>query len=108
MKNYFNQEIEKAVHAIVANVHPQKIYLFGSVAEGRENGGSDLDLCIIVPLKGMRKIDMMRQIRRVLSDAVQVPLDLLVYEDDEFTQRATFPATIEHKIAQEGSVLYEH
>ena len=44
-------ELEKIVHSIEINYHPEKIILYGSMAAGREIEGSDIDILAVVSEK---------------------------------------------------------
>lgn len=98
--------LENAVIAIRNSVNPKKIYLFGSYADNTYTEESDLDLCIVTSLQGLRKIDVLRKIRKAMVQDVDMPIDLLVYDDDDFKERSILTTTMEHKIAQEGVLLY--
>jgi len=98
--------LKEAVLAIQSSVSPQKIYLFGSYADGTFTEDSDLDLCIITSLEGLRKLDVLRKIRQAIVRYVDMPVDLLVYDKDEFQERAMLTTTIEHKIASKGVLVY--
>jgi len=101
-----NETLNRIVTSIQNNVAVQKIYLFGSYADDTYTDESDLDLCIITSLDGMRKIDVLRQIRKAILRDVDMPIDLLIYEQDEFEQRSSLTTTMEHKIAREGVLLH--
>ena len=99
-------EIDKAVRAIKNSIQPQKIYLFGSHAAGSATPGSDIDLCVVTSLHGMRKIEALRKMRRAMMNDVNSPIDLLVYDNADFAARSALPTTMEYKIASVGKVLY--
>ena len=71
-------EIDKAVRAIKNSVEPQKIFLFGSHAAGSATQDSDIDLCVVTSLQGMRKIEALRKMRRAMMNEVNLPVDLLI------------------------------
>ncbi len=99
-------EIDKAVRAIKSSIQPQKIYLFGSHAAGSATQDSDIDLCVVTSLQGMRKIEALRKMRRAMINDVNLPVDLLVYDNADFAARSALPTTMEYKIASAGRVLY--
>ena len=99
-------EIDKAVRAIKSSIQPQKIYLFGSHAAGSATQDSDIDLCVVTSPQGMRKIEALRKMRRAMMNDVNLPVDLLVYDNADFAARAELPTTMEYKIASAGRVLY--
>ena len=100
-------EIENAVRAIARSMNPRIIYLFGSHANGMASQESDIDLCVVASLGEMRKIDALRIMRRAMLTEVNLPVDLLVYDDADFAIRSALSSTMEHKIVADGAVLYE-
>ncbi|NMC32292.1 MAG: nucleotidyltransferase domain-containing protein [Veillonellaceae bacterium] len=99
-------EIDKAVCAIKNSIQTQKIYLFGSHAAESATQDSDIDLCVIASLQGMRKIEALRKMRRAMMNEVNSPIDLLVYDNADFAARSALPTTLEYKIVSSGRVLY--
>lgn len=85
----------------------KQIFLFGSQSNGQFADDSDIDVCVITNLHNKRKIDVLREIRRELLNRVASPLDILVYSEEEFAERARLGNTLEHKIMNEGVKLYE-
>lgn len=100
-----NVEINNLVHQIIHEFPAKEIFLFGSYAAGNAREESDIDLCIITDQEA-RKIDLLRQVRRVIAPVVTKPVDLLVYNEDEFYERAGLNTTLEHKIKNEGIKIY--
>ncbi|MCC5468291.1 nucleotidyltransferase domain-containing protein [Pelosinus baikalensis] len=100
------ETLENIIIAIQNSVDTPRIYLFGSYADNTYTDESDLDLCVITSLQGLRKIDILRKIRKAMIQGVDMPIDLLVYDDSEFNERAMLTTTMEHKIANEGVLLY--
>ncbi len=101
------KQIRKLAQTITKNYDARKIFLFGSYAYGKPTSSSDLDICIITNLKNRRKIDVIRDIRKELSSFLLFPLDILLYEEKEFNERASFKNTLEHKISESGILLNE-
>jgi predicted nucleotidyltransferase len=102
MKDNTKQDIDKIVERLVMLVNPEKIIIFGSVANNLEHSESDIDLCVIMNMGNNRKIDIIRQIRRNIIEIIDRPLDILVYDRVEFETRAQIVSTFEHKILKEG------
>lgn len=104
-----NHEIEKEVQKIVENVNrnikAEKIFLFGSYAYGTPNQNSDIDICIITE-DNKRKIDIMRTLRKALFKEINHPLDILVYKNNEFNERAGYTDSIEKIIKEKGVPIY--
>ena len=57
-------------------------------------------------MKGKRKIDIMREIRREILPFVSSPVDILIYDEKEFDERAELRNTLEYKISHEGMLIY--
>ena len=57
-------------------------------------------------MKGKRKIDIMREIRREILPFVSSPVDILIYDEKKFDERAELRNTLEYKISHEGMLIY--
>ncbi len=97
------------VRAIVQEVGPRRIYLFGSCAQGSYTAGSDIDLLVVEDQKfgpGRTRWSELKRIRKALKP-FRIPKDILVYSRDEFE---TWVDSINHIVAhavREGKLLYE-
>ena len=98
-------QISELADNISRKFNTKKIFVFGSYAYGKPNSNSDLDLCIVTDLGMKRKIDLLRDIRREITLSVQYPIDVLLYDDKEFTERAIHRNTLEHKIVKQGILI---
>ncbi len=99
------QILDEAVRRLVAEFNPQRIVLFGSHAWGEPDADSDLDLLVIVPESTERPIERARRARRCLR-GIGVPLDVLVKTQEEYEYFRPVAASLEHRIAEQGEVLY--
>ena len=100
-----NQLINDMKDAIVREIHPEKIILFGSWATGQANEQSDVDFLVIEqqPFGTNRcRRNEAARIWRCLS-SFRVPKDILVYARDELDQS---PLAVRQAL-KEGKVLYE-
>ena len=101
--------IHRFVRDVAARFQPEKIILFGSYARGEAGPSSDLDLLIVErgPLgQGRTRRSEIKRLRRALWD-FRVPIDILVYTEDEVTASQQ---SVNHVIAhslREGRILYE-
>ena len=101
--------LREIVAAAVRPVDPERIILFGSYARGEAGPSSDLDLLIVErgPLgQGRTRRSEIKRLRRALWD-FRVPIDILVYTEDEVT---AWQQSVNHVIAhslREGRILYE-
>jgi uncharacterized protein len=99
-------ELDNLLNEIRTLANINTIYLFGSYAYGNPNEDSDLDICIITDDKNTRKIDIIRKVRKAIAEVVTMPVDLIVYYNDEFVERANLNCTMEHQIAFDGVKIY--
>jgi hypothetical protein len=120
--NYFirgviriNEEVQKELDLLVQKKKirettvssVQKSSFWLSCIYGTPNEDSDFDLCIVVEGVGERKREVINRINWGIYDVMETPVDILVYEPEEFQERASRTVTMEHKIALEGKILYE-
>lgn len=99
------EQINELAHTIRERFAVKRIILFGSQAHGQTDSDSDIDLCVVADLKDKRKLDLMREIRREARSVISSALDILVYDETEFADRAHLKTTLEHKISTEGEAL---
>ncbi len=97
------------VQAIVREVDPERIYLFGSRARGNARADSDVDLLIVERESFGPQHSRFQEINRVyrVLSSFRVPKDILLYSDDEF---AKWRSSINHVVGRcnrEGKLLYE-
>ncbi len=105
MGTRIDQSVARMVRQIVRRFSPDKVILFGSHAVGLARPGSDVDLLVVMRVKGS-KAKQELQIRKALrSDGV--PKDVVVTTPEEFAWRRHIPGTIERPAAREGRILYE-
>jgi len=97
--------LDEIVRRLVAEFQPEKIVLFGSHAWGQPDADSDLDLLVIVPESDERPIQRDWRARRCLGK-VPHPIDVIVKTRREFEYFRPVVASLEHRIAEEGKVLY--
>ncbi len=101
-----SEQIEVLKNTLKKKFAVKQILVFGSHAYGVPDEESDIDLCVITNLDDRRKIDIIREIRRELIDLISNPLDILVYSEKEFKERAGLSSTLEHKILTNGIKVY--
>ncbi len=100
-----NRSLKQIVSALVKQYEPEKIILFGSLAQGKTGEWSDLDLVIIkdTPLPFTQ-----RSKEVALLCPVWVGVDYLVYTPDEFAEMiAEQNPFILNEVLQKGKILYE-
>jgi len=103
----YQNEIDTVIKLIVDSGYVSKIILFGSLARGNEMKDSDIDLCVLTPIKDKHPADITIDLRMQLYGIQKIPMDIFTYNQDEFARHAERPASFEREIAEHGVVLYE-
>jgi len=99
------KELKIIVDTIVEKCNPEKIILFGSMADGKPTAWSDIDLVIIMDTD-LRYIDRLLYISKMAK--CDVPVDFFVYTPEEerrFIETNNLFYTKE--VIEKGKVLYE-
>ena len=97
--------LAEIVRRVVAELRPERVYLFGSRARGDGDAESDYDLLIVVD----RRVGPGREMERRANVALRgigEPVDVVILTSDYFAwmlgAAASLPATVE----REGRLLY--
>lgn len=98
------EELSRIVTILIEKYQPEKIILFGSLAEGRIHEWSDIDL-FIVKETDKRPIDRVLEVARVVQP--RVGIDLFVYTPSEVKTLLEENVSFVRDILQTGKVLYE-
>ena len=98
------RDIKRVCTQIAREFRPQRIILFGSYAYGRPTLDSDVDLLVIMPLKG-RATEQAVEISRRLEH--RFPIDLLVRSPEEVRQRLAWNDFFLREATEKGVVMYE-
>ena len=98
------QTIRGLSKQIVAQFHPEKIFLFGSYAHGTMTADSDVDMMVLMhtPLRNRQQA---AEIARALH--YHFGLDLMVRTPEQFQTRFELGDPFVRDIVQNGKVLYE-
>ncbi len=99
-------ELKILISAITEYSVPKKIVLFGSRAQGRARLDSDFDLCILYDRIPKRKLEVLQDLYRTVFCLGGHPVDLVVYQECQFEERASRKGTFESVIQAEGEVVY--
>lgn len=100
-----SEKIDSIVERIVETVHPDRIYLFGSQANGTARADSDIDLLIIADMEGPRR-QRNFQIRR-LFPMRDFAIDVFVLRPEEFERQMRLINSISYVVSKAGKILYE-
>jgi len=98
------KDIKRVCAQIARGFHPQRIILFGSYAYGKPTPDSDVDLLVIMPLKG-RTTDKAVEISSRLEH--RFPIDLLVRSPEEVRQRLEWNDFFLREVTEKGVVMYD-
>ena len=98
--------IDTAIERLVAEFHPEQIWLFGSYAWGEPTRDSDLDFAIIVPTSDVSPLKRAQRAHGCLA-GLDMPNDVLVKTRAEFDRFRNVKPSLTFKIANEGSLLFE-
>lgn len=98
------QELERYVALLKEHIHPERIVLFGSLADDTIHAWSDIDL-VVVQESDQRFLDRIKAVMRLLQPRVGV--DILVYTPAEFARLAQERPFVRDEILVKGKVLYE-
>lgn len=103
-KFLLEENVRRLVDILRLKYSPEKIILFGSLATGRINETSDLDMLVI---KKTRK-NFFRRLREIadLCD-LNVGADILVYTPKEFEEESRNNPFFKEEIIKKGKVIYE-
>jgi len=106
MNQNVKTELDKIVSTLVETGIVTKIILFGSYAKGEETPNSDIDLCVLTPIKPKSNVELIADFRRSVWGIRKMPLDLLAYNQEHFYFHAKRPTSLEYEIAKTGVMLY--
>lgn len=108
LKKKYQKETAKLVK-ILKQYQPEKIILFGSVAQDTMRPDSDVDLCLIKKFKGAA-VDQKRLVSRLLWDndyQYEVEPEFHVYKSADFNRELKHGHPFIEKIFHTGRILYE-
>jgi len=97
--------LAEIVRRLVAEIQPERIYLFGSRARGEAGPESDYDLLVVVRERVGPGREMERRANAALA-GLDVPIDVVILTSADFAwmlgAAASLPATVE----REGQLVY--
>ena len=99
-------EIQQLVKEIAEGYQPEKIYLFGSYANGVPDYDSDIDLLIIKETDKRRK-DRTIELLRSLKSYPETGVDFIIYTPQELLAVQDSVVNIAKEAVNTGKLLYE-
>ena len=98
------RQIRAYAAEIAREFRPRRIILFGSYAYGKPTRDSDVDLLVIMPLKG-------RGVTKAIEISLKAPApfacDLLVRSPQKIRQRLAWGDCFIQEVLSKGKILYE-
>ncbi len=104
--NEINDKMNFFIKKIDSLYKINEVYIFGSYAYGTPNHDSDIDICIITEEDNQKIREMLKNIRKLSIDLVNRPLDILIYNKEQFEKRSVNESTIEYIISKKGIKVY--
>ena len=104
---YDYSAVDVVVDAIVGDLSPKMIFLFGSVARGTADGDSDMDLMVVMDTdeKHTRRssdVQMALWRRKIVVDA-----DIIVVTPEEYEENKENEHSFIHEIVSTGKIVFE-
>lgn len=90
---------------LVATLHPERVYVFGSQARGDARLDSDIDLLVVVPVAD-QPAHRLAQLAYHSAAPHSLDLDILVMPHEEFEWRSRALASLPATVLREGRLLY--
>lgn len=97
-------ELQRFLTVLVDQMDPERIILFGSLANGRVHEWSDLDLVVVAETE-LPFLERLRLISELL--APKVGTDVFVYTPDEWEHLRQTRLFAQEEMVQKGRVVYE-
>lgn len=104
MDNTKSMLLEMIVEKLKRFSNIKNIILFGSYNSNSCTDDSDIDLCIIIDDNQIKETDW--SVRNALFGLINRPLDLLIYNNLVFNERANSKTSFENQIQKQGQKLY--
>ena len=105
MNRPFQELIDRATERLVAEFHPDEVWLFGSHAWGTPGKDSDVDLMVIVPESDERATRRMQRAHRCLQ-RLGFGKDVLVPTRAEVDRYKHLRASLFQQVLSRGRSLY--
>lgn len=99
-------QIDKLIEEIVLGYEPEKIYLFGSYATGKQTADSDIDLFIVKNTR-KRKIERNREVRKCIKTFPEVGVDIFISTPSELEEGLQETINIGKEAVTTGKLIYE-
>lgn len=96
-------EIASIKNQLLEKFHPEKIILFGSVAQGHYNANSDLDV-LVVKSDTRRPLEVEQELHRIIQ--YRLATDFVFLSTDDYTRRLKEGDFFLKEVLANGRVLH--
>jgi len=100
-----HKRIQKLIKSLLP-YKPERLYLFGSWAQGEEDELSDVDI-VIIKETATPFLDRLREVAKLLPAEIG-GVDILVYTPNEFAVMRREGNAFAEMIAEEARLIYDH
>lgn len=101
---FSDPKLDEILKTLVPEFKPNKVFLFGSRANGSAESGSDYDLFFVVPDSSLSKRQRMtRALELLWGNGVSV--DIFIYTQDEYLESVSEFNSVAYTVAHEGLEL---
>jgi predicted nucleotidyltransferase len=105
MDDEIKKILDEFKHRIVPRFQPKRIILFGSYAGGSPGPDSDLDILVVMEVKGSAR-QTANEIDLLMADRI-IPMDFIVLTPEQYEQQKDIIGTMVREADREGKVIYE-
>lgn len=105
MNTSLQASINQAVEGLVIALRPNRVYLFGSCANGGATSHSDIDLLVVVPDEVGDKLSNTREAYQA-TRGIPYPKDIIVDHETVFNKRSKWVSSIEREVIETGKLVY--
>ncbi len=104
---YLEQDFDTIRDAILAEVTPDRIVLFGSYAKGSQTKDSDIDIMILLKDDISRK-DKLNLLYRIEKRFLKLPysVDIVLKSRTQFEEYKEYLGTLNNDVAKDGKILW--
>jgi predicted nucleotidyltransferase len=103
-----NEIIKKAIEFIKEKIAPEKIYLFGSYAQGNPTENSDLDFLIVkqTNLPKPKRSATLYSLDKTKRIGVPIGIDFIIYTPEEFEKSKIERNSLAGEVTRTGKLVY--
>lgn len=103
-RELLENELKRIVAVIIRDYKPDRIFLFGSLADGNIHEWSDIDL-LIIKKTTKRPIERVLEVCNLIKP--RIGIDLFIYTPEEFDMLRRERFSFLTSITKSGKILYE-